>query len=359
MNSMYRLAGRIALLVGISVSLSGCILQRGSEAHEAAEWFGLREGEDFILVGGYGDSQVNIRSVGFGTVVSGSDEDYLLVSEEDLDRSGGFIGLGIPLGRKFYGFGSFESAEGDGRAYGSVGEGGTTDHGLTYGGLFNYSGGSSTGIFLGNSYGLRGEILTNNTWSATHLGIGSHMPIGENAVFDGRVSLFFEDFNQDHDARVDATLNGTPLGDLYQSTQVDLEDNYFGLNVQGQWTWRLPSLGGSYIRAGGFGQIAGRDGSGRFSQMTICGLCGSMSPVASVSQNFNYSESNTTFNYGARLSYGYSFSNNFGLELNYEKSWLGDVTFVETPANPNQQPVRFTTDEVERDFWRLGVRLRY
>jgi hypothetical protein len=343
-----------------AVSLSGCVIQGGSAEHALATLVGMEAGRDYILQGGPENSYIDLPRVGFGTVVSGSLEEFLLQSDEEIERTGFRARIQYRYTDDTFFYGSFRRAEGDASASGMVAEGGSTDHGLTY--LEPHVTGSgsgsssSTGLFLGNSYGLMGEIRTDNTWNALNLGFGRVRRVGTNSAWKGRGSLYFEDIEQRHSSDVYATIGGVATGDIYQMTQVKLYDQYYGAELELEYIRTLPALGKSYFRLGAFADVASRNGNGRVDQQNMCGLCGSTSPAFQVNQGLSQDDDGMTLSGGLRASYGYQIAPGFNIEAGYERSYLSDVTAIQLPANPNEQPTTFTTETVPRHFFSLTLR---
>lgn len=346
----------------VSVSVSGCLV-RGSLAHEAAAWSGLREGEDYYLFAAGENSYVDLANLYIGTVILGGLEGPLLTSEEEIERSGFRVEGGFNLGEGDTLFAGYRRAEGDARVSGSVSEGGSSDHGITFFDVFTYTtpygSGSSTGYFLGNSYGLGGEIFTENAWSQFNFGYARTQDVGETGTIRARASFHYEDIRTEHSADLYAAINGVPYGDIWQMTYVKTYDQYYGIQLEADYSWECRLVPDAIVTVGGFTDIVSRNGNGRADQINMCGLCGSMSPVFQVNQNLNVEDDDWTLSGGLRASVSYPVTERFDVAIGYEKSWLGQAVQFDAPATPADQPAFFTSGEIERDFFWLGARVRF
>ena len=357
MRPVIRFVSVLICLPLASLALSGCVLQRGSVEHQMATYIGMEEGQDFVIEGEFQRSYLGMERVGFGTVVDGSYERYLLSSDDEFERDGLELRLSKRFSDRWQIQAAYSYAEGDGRAEASVEGGGSTDQALTYAtpqAISGYS--TSTGLFLGNSYGLDGVIDSSNAWSRLSFGAVRTHEVDDQSVIRFGVGGYFEDIQTEHQADVYGTYMGSPWGGIRQASYVKLSDRYVGLQFDLSYDRVFGTPTPTYAGVSGFLAFANREGRGDLQQGNFCGVCGSGNTFE---QRLYVDEDDFATTYGLRANAGIVLGEKLDLRLSYEWSQLGDVTQVRTPANPSEQPATFFNDDAERHFFGIGARLRY
>lgn len=215
MQPVIRFVSVVFCLPLLALALSGCVLQRNSVEHQMATYVGMVEGEDFVLEGEFQRSYLGLQRVGFGTIVDGSTERYLVASDDEFERDGIQLRLNKRFSDRWQITAAYSYAEGDGRAEASVAGGGSTSQALTYATPQPiYGSSTSTGLFLGGSYGLDGVIDSSNAWSRLSFGGVRTHEVDDQSIVQFGFSGYFEDIQTEFAADVYGTYMGSPWGGI-------------------------------------------------------------------------------------------------------------------------------------------------
>jgi len=312
----------------------------------------------FKLSGGITWSQVGLGSdFGTGTAVNSS-EHFVVETPNTVERTGleieGKIGMpGVPgvylPGSYGYIAADFAYASGSASSSGSatIGEDGITKLGQTF---LYMDGGLGPGIdAMTAGYSIDGWAEVANTWTAGSLGyVEAFRPNGRSGP---RISvgawLAAEGFTQDYSASSDFyDLNDNPIST--QDTSAHVTDHYFGVKFTGSVSFPVaPTVS---IGVNGYITPYYHCYDANVSQFTSYG---------SVSQDLDTSGHDFTLAGGIGANVNWKFTPSTTLTLSYEHSWLGDVTSVHIPPNPDEQPATFGSDTAWRDFIEAGMRVTF
>ena len=342
-----------------------CVRQNGQAAEVAILQLASVE-EEIVVQGpipsvtaGASASRAEVNSTfGIGTVVTGSFELFLLSADRHINRAGFDLGTqlkptgpGYILGTSSRGFLTFGGgyAEGSETLSGSatVGTNGVDRVALTF---LHPDTGGITGTFS-NVAGdeLVGRVHMDNEWFVGHFGYREVIPLnGPNSAqaFVGG-AFHIEYFSQDFMGNADILRGGTSL--VGQQTKGSTSDKYYGVMLNGGII--VPIANGLRLIAEGFVVPSYHTGDADLSQTTNLG--------AGVTQMLEFSNDGFAFSGGASVSLALSLGKNASLNLSYEYSVLDEVSEVQVPAKPTEQPAFFSDGAVDRQFGRISFTTKF
>lgn len=263
---------------------------------------------------------IEFPDFGFGTELTGipgdpsTEERPLLTSEDWADlhgfSAGGtfadpFTGMGdIMFWDIFYG-------EGDNRVENAVLPG-TGYSAITYQER-PFSGGP-TGIFLGDT-GLNGYFERDTEVFNLKGGMACIHPLGPRTTLTTGGFLQYGHINSD----IMADLQSPTFSDIYQQTDVSLEQDYFGAALGGDLWYELKAGLGVY--AGLYGLLIYQDTQFRSLQQNVCGLCG---PANNFTSEIEDSDEDLTYGLKAHGGFRYGLTDRVALDVS------GHATYVDS-----------------------------
>jgi hypothetical protein len=81
--------------------------------------------------------------------------------------------------------------------------------------------------------------------------------------------------------------------------------------------------------------------------------------VGPVHQALEYSSEGFALSGGLGANVTFSLTEQAKLNLSYEHSWLGEVTELHVPENPDEQPASFSGGTASRSFVEVGLEFSF
>ena len=332
--------------------------------------------------GGFGEFEADgMGAISAGTLVpsSGGDEGPLVTAElEDWD---GWHVNGAITGPQFRGkptrfwaeYGHYSS---DTDRIGSDPENGEFGVALTYADEFAFlddggeggeggTGGetqTSTGLFLGDAFGLDGSARGEGDLYYLKFGVDKLKWSNDGFDLNTGVFGFHRKVETNFWSCASASFAGSPFGGIGQTNQIETEVEQFGVGLSGIGTFDLlprdgvqPGIG---FNVSGLLELMNSDATGRFNQTTTCdpGVCGAaLSNVV-----FNEDFSDSSFDIGGSLRFGFDvdITEYFSLGAGYRFGVLPGIPTYDLPTSPNNQPGSWSTDSADYQGYDFSARLR-
>lgn len=334
------------------------------------------------LSGGFGEFEADgIGEISAGTLVPGTDGEERSLVQAELEDWDGWHLNGAIAGPKFRGkptrfwveYGQYSS---DTDRIGSDPEGGDFGVALTYADEFTYfdeggeggeggTGGeelSSTGLFLGDSFGLDGSARGEGDLYYLKFGVDK-LKFSRNG-FDLNTGVFGFHRTIETDLWSGATVNfgGSPFGGIGQTNQITTDIEQFGIGLSAIGTYDLlPQIDnrpGLTFNVSGLFEAMNSDAEGQFHQVTTCDptVCGAGLSNVVFAEDFD----DSGFEIGGGVRFGLDVNVNDFISLGggYRFGVIPGVATYEIPNSPNNQPGRWSTDSADYQGFDFSARLR-
>lgn len=207
-------------------------------------------------------------------------------------------------------------------------------------------------------FGMTARTETDHFWAAGTAGLGKTYPLDLDEGYGGivvKTGPYFETLNYDSYGRADLLFNGAPFNNYYQGYSYDSRDTWVGLRSDIAVHWH-PSHNW-FFSFGVFATAAYHRGEANFWQTTVIGTA--PPPNNMVVQWLNFADTDFSIGGGAEFSANYAFNENIQLGLNLSASVLSDVTALNLPQNPNQQPAFYSQEDIARFFANLTLNIAF
>ena len=341
-------------------------------------------GRGVAVTGGFGEFEADgIGEISAGTLVNGTEGDERSLVSAELEDWDGWYLNGSIAGPRFRGkdtrlwleYGQFSS---DTDALGSDPEGGEFGVALTYADEFSYldeggeggeggTGGTgepltSTGLFLGDSFGLEGSARGEGDLYYLKFGIDKLKFSRDGLNVNSGVFGFHRKIETDLWSGASVNFGGAPFGGIAQTNQITTEIEQFGVGLSGVGTYDLlPRDGvqpGISFSLSGLIEAMNSDAKGQFYQMTTCdpNVCGAGLSNVIFAEDFD----DSGFEVGGGVRFGLNLDINDYLSVGggYRFGVIPGVATYELPNSPNNQPGRWTTDSADYQGYDFSIGLR-
>lgn len=330
------------------------------------------------ISGGYGEFEADgMGAITAGTLVpsSGGDEGPLVTAElEDWD---GWHFNGAITGPQFRGkptrfwaeYGQYSS---DTDSFGSDPENGEFGVALTYADEFAFldeggEGGTpteqtSTGLFLGDAFGLDGSARGEGDLYYLKFGVDKLKFSNDRFDLNTGVFGFHRKVETNLWSSASVSFAGSPFGGIGQTNQIETEIEQFGLGLSGFGTYGLvPRDGiqpGLNFNVSGLLEFMNSDATGRFNQVTTCdpGVCGA--GLSNVTFNEDLSESGFEIGGGLRFGLDLEITDYLSVGGGYRFGVIPGIATYDLPTSPNNQPGSWSTDSADYQGYDFSARLR-
>lgn len=330
------------------------------------------------ISGGFGEFEADgVGAISAGTLVpsSGGDEQSLVSAElEDWD---GWHLNGAIAGPTFRGkptrfwaeYGQYSS---DTDAIGSDPENGEFGVALTYADEFAFldeggEGGTgseqtSTGLFLGDAFGLDGSARGEGDLYYLKFGVDKLKWSNEGFDLNTGVFGFHRKVETNLWSSASVSFAGSPFGGIGQTNQIETEIEQFGVGLSAIGNFDLlprdgiqPGIG---FNVSGLLEFMNSDATGRFNQTTTCdpGVCGL--GLSNVTFNEDFSDSGFEIGGGVRFGLDVDITDNFSLGGGYRFGVIPGIATYDLPNSPNNQPGSWSTDSADYRGYDFSARLR-
>ncbi len=303
---------------------------------------------------GYENVQ-NPSDLGVGTVRIGpmglNPERFSTKVDSHIDGIGAKAGFEYGLGKGGIGtgaygrflFGDFSIGGGNAHSSGSaaIGQNDAMGVGFTFA---EPDLGFGTGVIASSSgFGLTGRTKINYLGGEFELGYGQSYVLGDPekpSALIWRGSLYFEGLGYDSEGEADLAFNDMPYNSIYQRYDYDSQDRYGGLKIAGEV--RFHPFRRVTVAVGGNVKLGYHSGEADFSQVT--GTGGGNEVV----QQFHYEDDGFVIGGGMSIKADYAIARGWTVGIGYDFDIVPEVTSVGVPANPNEQPIEFSGESVDK-----------
>lgn len=297
----------------------------------------------------------NPSNLGVGTVVAGGSESFLAKVDRIIHGFGGGGGFEYGLGegqakggfgpdgayRSFF-YGDFNIGGGNSDSSGSaaIGENGVSLLGFT----FAEPDGSTGWSTATDGYSLTGRTKIDYLGGEAELGYGRSHTLGDESsksIFVWRGSLYLEGLNYDSNGSADLFFDDMPVGGLFQTYDYDSRDLYAGFRTSAEFHFQ--PIERLTIGLGGNVKFGYHSGEADFNQVT--GYYNGA--FVEAAQNFHYEDDGFVVGGGLSVKADYAISPTWTVGVGYEFDVVPEVTSVDVPENPSEQPIDFSGESVK------------
>ena len=202
----------------------------------------------------------------------------------------------------------------------------------------------NTGLSTGTAgFGLTGKTKIDYLGGEVELGYGQSYILGDPvkpSAFIWRGSFYYEGLEYDSDGRSDLTFDDMPYNGIFQSFDYESKDSYGGLKIAG--AVQFHPFERLSVELGGNVKLGYHSGEADFRQVTGTG------GGAEVDQRFHYEDDGFVVGGGLSLKADYVVVPGWTIGLGYAYDIVPEVTAANVPANPNEQPIEFSGESVDK-----------